>query len=385
MHSLNVVHNCGMELEAKVVLLDGLRISIERYSTGFEYKIDYTAVRGVRILSGIAELAKISVESPPSEAAVCLVIDIEDQRLEWENDLPNVIMDLSKSNKCTCELHIFTAAEVGYEKVWNTLSSLNMGQAFSVEQLRAVDGRGAITDGRTAREWNIVVSCGSPASTFDDLFRLREKISRICFLPSADVRDPDTALYMIRNGAAHRLLGSVETEWLDVKSVAYELKNLPAEVWKTELAQAVAQFANSALGGILVLGIRTKRIAGVDTLYRMTPLPVGPGRVQSYTDIIRNKIYPNVEGLEIGRVKEDGGEVVYIYTPPQLEEKKPYLVSGSIVEGRYQRAGIIFIRRSGDASIPITPQEVHALLTAGRTVMRSGIISRSDIRKPASD
>jgi hypothetical protein len=66
----------------------------------------------------------------------------------------------------------------------------------------------------------------------------------------------------------------------------------------------------------------------------------------------------------------DRGQIVCIFVPPQNSENQPYLVSGSIVQGRYIRAGVTIVRREGDASIPITAEEIHATLAAGRALLR---------------
>jgi hypothetical protein len=48
-------------------------------------------------------------------------------------------------------------------------------------------------------------------------------------------------------------------------------------------------------------------------------------------------------------------------------------VSGSVIKGRYIRSGVTIVRRQGDASIPITAEEIHSTLVAGRAFLRGRI------------
>jgi hypothetical protein len=67
--------------------------------------------------------------------------------------------------------------------------------------------------------------------------------------------------------------------------------------------------------------------------------------------------------------------LVVVTVPRQEEELKPFLVHGAFVNGNVQGAYISIVRRSGEASIPITAQQIHSTLAAGRALLRRGELS----------
>ncbi|MBF6336831.1 hypothetical protein IU450_13140 [Nocardia abscessus] len=68
-----------------------------------------------------------------------------------------------------------------------------------------------------------------------------------------------------------------------------------------------------------------------------------------------------------------GGDwVIAAGIEPQDEELKPFLVHGAIVGGRVEGAYISIVRRSGEDSIPISAQQIHSTLAAGRALLRRG-------------
>ena len=67
-----------------------------------------------------------------------------------------------------------------------------------------------------------------------------------------------------------------------------------------------------------------------------------------------------------------GQGLVVVAVPAQEEELKPFLVHGAMVSGKIQGAYISIVRRSGEDSIPITAQQIHSTLAAGRALLRRG-------------
>ncbi len=181
---------------------------------------------------------------------------------------------------------------------------------------------------------------------------------------------PFLVLKGLQAGRVDALLGRPETEYLEVKSAAYDLRNVGEAFWKLELAKDVAQFANAPTGGLLLIGYRTKRIDGVDVIYKMAPVQHKPNRFQTYGDVLKARIHPPISGLQIGGIPYGDNEVIYIYVPDQPEENKPYLISGAVIDNCYETNGISIVRRQGDASIPVTAQEIHAALVIGRAFIQ---------------
>ena len=161
-----------------------------------------------------------------------------------------------------------------------------------------------------------------------------------------------------------------ESEFLEVKSSAYDLKNVDEARWKLELAQDVAQFANAPCGGLLLIGYRTKNVDGIDIIQSITAVQHKATRLQVYGDVLKSRIHPPIAGLEIGYIPVDKTEIIYFYVPIQPEENKPYIISGAIIEDCYCSTGISIMRRQGDKSIPITAQEIHAALVIGRALIQ---------------
>lgn len=88
---------------------------------------------------------------------------------------------------------------------------------------------------------------------------------------------------------------------------------------------------------------------------------------------IEKRSFPFPTGLRIDTVETGPGEgLVVMSVPPQPEELKPFLVHRAIVGGKIQGAYISIVRRSGEDSIPITAQQIHSTLAAGRALLPRG-------------
>lgn len=240
---------------------------------------------------------------------------------------------------------------------------------FSLKTLRREEDESLFVEGEGPYSWEVYISCNSREATFDELLVARRQISQAVFLPNDRIRTPYLALRMVQLGQLSALLGLQESEWLEVKSAPYDLKADSQQTWKLELAKDVAQFANSEIGGLLVIGLHTKRINGIDTIDRVTPFPSTESRLQSYRDVIKHRIHPPISGLQLDAVAYEKMSFIYIFVPIQKEENKPYLITGAVIDGRYENLGITIVRRQGDASIPVTAHELHSMIAAGRALL----------------
>ncbi|WP_107459509.1 AlbA family DNA-binding domain-containing protein [Streptomyces colonosanans] len=188
----------------------------------------------------------------------------------------------------------------------------------------------------------------------------------------------ETTLNLLRAGNASVLIGQPEGPWLDVKSDHYNLKSASGKI---SLAQAVARFANAEHGGIVVVGMRGKKVPGGEEIRGICPVPLDKGVLRAYQYAVEHHLYPPPDYLDIESVEIDGGMLVLIHVPPQPEELKPFLVHGAIVEGSVEGAFISIIRRRGESSIPITAPAIHATLAAGRALLRRGNVDNGDNAK----
>jgi hypothetical protein len=176
---------------------------------------------------------------------------------------------------------------------------------------------------------------------------------------------------LLRAGHATALLGQLETEWLEVKRQHFEMKGGRGKV---RLAQTVAQFANHPDGGVVVIGMATKKVAGADTIHALTPVPRDPTMRRRYTQALQNHLYPPPEGLVVEVVEVEGGSLLFIEVPPQPEELQPFLVQGAILDGEVHGGFISIVRRRDDESVATTAAAIHSTLAAGRALLRRGEI-----------
>lgn len=174
---------------------------------------------------------------------------------------------------------------------------------------------------------------------------------------------------LLRGGHAEALVGQAEGPWLEAKRQHYDLASTAGKI---SLAQAVARFANAEQGGLVVVGLETKKVAGQDVIRRVTPLPHDPWIVRKYQQIIEHRLYPPVDGLQLEAVVGKYGDLIFLDVPPQPEDLKPFLIHGAIIDGKTEGAFISIVRRQGDTSIPTTAPMIHAALAAGRALLRRG-------------
>ncbi|WP_229674762.1 AlbA family DNA-binding domain-containing protein [Nakamurella endophytica] len=178
--------------------------------------------------------------------------------------------------------------------------------------------------------------------------------------------DRTAALHVLRARRAEALIGQPEGPWLDVKEKLYDLASLHGKI---SLAQAVARFANSTDGGLLIFGMATRKVGSGEVLGRITPVVVDGYSVRRHRQALEKHLYPFPTGLSVSIVATAaGGKLLIIELPPQPDTSKPYLVHGAIVDGKVRGSFVSVVRRSGEDSIPIEAPALHALMSANRLI-----------------
>jgi hypothetical protein len=216
----------------------------------------------------------------------------------------------------------------------------------------------------------IVLSLPLGGWTIDRVAQLVESVSDLLRAVGDGMFSRDVALQVLRAARPEILLGQPESVYLDVKQSHYDLDTAYGEI---ALAQAVARFANAERGGLLVIGMRGRKVPGGEVISKLVPLPVSGRDVRRYRLTIERRLFPLVDGLEIFSVDAaEGGKLLVIHVPPQAEELKPFLVHGAIVGGQVQGVFISIVRRRDEHSVPITAPAIHAMLAAGRALLRRG-------------
>lgn len=223
--------------------------------------------------------------------------------------------------------------------------------------------------------WEVKMHCSPRGRDMADLYQIGEGAVALLEAFEGGHLTRVTTLDLLRSGQAQVLIGQEEGAWLDVKSAHYNLKS-PAG--KIAIAQAVARFANGEHGGIVVVGMRGKKVPGGEVISSMCPVPVDGRTLRSYQTAIEQHLYPPPDYLDIEIAATEGGSLVLLHIPPQPEEYKPFLVHGATVDGQVEGAFISIVRRRGESSIPITAPAIHATLAAGRALLRRGELPQDE-------
>jgi len=218
--------------------------------------------------------------------------------------------------------------------------------------------------------WHARISFSTRSRTLDELYAVGQDAIALVEAIHGGPLTRQTVGDLVRGGHARVLIGQYEGHWLDVKSQHYDLATNHGEI---SLAQSVARFCNSEAGGLVVIGMTTKKIPGGEEIRSINPLPRDDRMVRRYQQTLEKRVFPppdnlSVESIFVGIDKM----LMLIDVPPQPEELKPFLVHGAIVEGRIEGAFISIVRRRGESSIPITAPMIHSTLAAGRALLRRG-------------
>lgn len=379
-----MVHD-GWMLENIDIQIDGHMVEFTVYSNRTEYECDAPAVESLNILSCVRTLEDNSIQngiasSENEPVQIDLWIELDKSKLyPWESNVLGIAVHKDYEHRKAnvpgylAEFTLNTAIGAQPEELRENILAVLGGTGFKLALLEPASDDRPLFEEDGWRHWTCMLSSIPRDARFKDLLILRDTLSQAAFLPHNHITTPYLAFRMIQLGQASALVGHQESEWLECKSSAYELKNIHESLWKHELAEDVAQFANSEVGGLLAVGYWTSKRNGVDTIAKITPVPVSETRLQVYRDVLRQRIHPPVSRVLIASFPWDKGEIVCVFIPPQKSENQPYLVTGSVIHGRYIRSGVTIVRRQGDASIPVTAEEIHSTIVAGRAFLRGHI------------
>ncbi|MFF1732010.1 ATP-binding protein [Streptomyces sp. NPDC058247] len=218
----------------------------------------------------------------------------------------------------------------------------------------------------------IQVSTSLRGKRLSDLYAVGENVLSFVMALDGGTLNRDTTLSLLRAEKGDLLIGQAEGPWLDVKVDHYDLSKT---LGKISLAQAVARFANAEHGGVIVVGMKGKKVPSGEIIKGVQPVPLDTRMQCKYEDAIEKHLYPPPDYLTVELVAHAHGMLVVVSLPPQPEELKPFLVHGAIVDGMIEGAFISIVRRRGESSIPITAPSIHATMAAGRALLRRGELS----------
>lgn len=177
---------------------------------------------------------------------------------------------------------------------------------------------------------------------------------------------------LLHAGHANALLGQGEHQLLEVKRSLH----LVDEKAQLELAKDVSAIANSSTGGVIVVGLGTKRRSGRDVISSIHPLP-DTGQVRAIRRVLDRLIYPPIDQLDVSLVPADPSRsanqhLLLIAVAPQPRELIPFLVIGSLVGGQLLGNYVGLFERRGEDILVSGPASIHAGLSAGLALLRRG-------------
>ena len=179
-----------------------------------------------------------------------------------------------------------------------------------------------------------------------------------------DLRNPIEGFSLVAAGQADSLLGVRESSTIDAKAAHYSLID---DRQKFEFAADLASFANSDDGGLILIGIKTKKDRfGADVLDEIRGCKPLEGQIDRYYSLAETRIFPVISNLRIEAHNFEGHDIVAILVPPQSEARKPFLVQGGVFAGGKFCGGMFsFPVRSSDRKRYMTAERIQLMLALG--------------------
>jgi hypothetical protein len=228
---------------------------------------------------------------------------------------------------------------------------------------------------------SVLIEYGPRGASIHDAIRVGLDVDALLLQVRDRELNAESALTLIAAGRGDLLIGLEESTWLEAKARGYDLG---IDAGRIELAQDVARFANGETAGLLVIGLKTKKVGGIDTILKMSPSldRYDAGR---YHRAIDGRLFPPILGLAVRNIEvalsaNRKGHLLTILVPEQPEEMKPFLVHGAIVRGNVEGAFISIVQRRGEHSVPVSPETIHSTLAAGRALLRRGELAQPATR-----
>lgn len=171
----------------------------------------------------------------------------------------------------------------------------------------------------------------------------------------------------LRNGGPMSLIGFAEGQHLEAKSALYTLE---AAFGRYELAKDVSAFANGT-GGALLMGVSTTRDPQRETeiLDSLVPFERSEFDAGRYVGILKEYVYPRIEGFSADFFETNGPRgVAVLKVPPQLEERKPFLISHVVDDGSHIREIVTgYAKRTGSHNTPWTRWQLYQHFRNGQS------------------
>ncbi|MFI5690061.1 helix-turn-helix domain-containing protein [Streptomyces sp. NPDC051636] len=158
------------------------------------------------------------------------------------------------------------------------------------------------------------------------------------------------------------LLEQPEGQWLDAKTVPYELRD-PRAV--EELAKDICGFANGG-GGVLVLGIATRLVGDEEILDQIIPVDRASVDRDQIRKLIRARITPSPRGVSVEWSDDQQGARVLFIDVHAQEENCLFVVAAPVGKPGTPRTDTVAVPvREADGTHWLPRTEIQRLLSAG--------------------
>ncbi|MEV0363977.1 hypothetical protein [Nocardia fusca] len=346
---------------------------IERTSNGAGIVVKHCDLAAIRVTDLVREFRRAYGHEGESER---ILVDFDQStRYSPKNTIVETTSFALLDSRLTVRLSVFTDDRLDVDQLVSRLDNA-VGPLLRRVKFTLVEAKADPYGDATPFNHVLCFSVPTRNKTLQDIYTVAEQICTLFDAAETGDLSRETALDLLRAGHASLLIGHPESDWLDVKSDHYDLAT---DRGKISLASAVARFCNAEGGGIVLVGMDTKRIPGGELIKSVRPVPIDVQTLRRYRQAIENRLFPFPYAMQLETVETSAGQgLVIVSVPPQDEELKPFLVHGAIVDGRVEGAYISIVRRSGEDSIPISAQQIHSTLAAGRALLRRGQLQTGD-------
>lgn len=149
--------------------------------------------------------------------------------------------------------------------------------------------------------------------TVGDLLAIGDDLRRLWDASVEGALTPGTVADLLRAQRPKLMVGQPESIWFECKGAPYALGGDLAEL---ELAKDVAARVNRPEGGLLVVGLATRERAGVDTVAKVIPIPIGQLRATRYQQAIDKWIFPAPQGPRDRDDRDRAGPRRHVHPDP---------------------------------------------------------------------
>ncbi|MGW4527850.1 RNA-binding domain-containing protein [Amycolatopsis sp. NPDC004378] len=173
----------------------------------------------------------------------------------------------------------------------------------------------------------------------------------------------DRARQALRRDDPGALVGERECVWLDVKDGIYPLDQPKGA---EELAKDVAAFANTADGGLLLVGFSTRKEHGEEIVDELNPIPRKLIDLDKHRQIIATRVFPPLRHVSVDWIScTDELGVLVIDIPAQPRASQLFAVPAPNGKTEPSKTAVSVPIRRGDGTTWLRPHEIQHFVGLG--------------------